>query len=575
MLLVLNAITRGEGKPGDVDLLEAVAESVKLGSLCGLGQTAPNPVLTTLRYFRSEYEDHITHRKCPAVVCGTLVGAPCRHTCPAGIDVPRYVRYVAARRFTDALNVIREKIPLPSVCGYVCFHPCEKKCRRRQMDDPIAVRALKRFLADRGMRGGVPWPPRAAATGKRVAVVGAGPAGLTAAYYLGRLGHEVTVFERAGDAGGTLRSGIPEFRLPRHVIASEIEAMREAAGFTLRTHAAVGSVEDLRRQGYDAVVLAFGAQKGATMGIEGEDAPGVHDCLSFLRRVNAGEPIEVGGRVVVVGGGSSAMDAARTAVRLGARQVTVMYRRTRAEMPAADEEVRDAVAEGVELSFLVVPVRIRREPGGLVVECVRMRLGTVAEDGRRRPTPVEGSTFEAPADTVVMAVGQSPEDALRGEVPTDAQRRVVVDGDTLQTSRPGVFAAGDVVTGPSSVIESIAGGRRAAEAVDRYLGGRGEIREVLAPTGEAERVPPAEEHGERRRREVPRRSAAERIADTEDVELTYPEAEAVAEAERCLACDLEQAAEDAVRQAAEADGSVAEPEVLTGAGLSPEASRVP
>jgi NADH-quinone oxidoreductase subunit F len=537
MLNILNDIAAGRGKLEDIALLGEVAAAVKQGALCGLGQTAPNPVLTTIRYFRDEYEAHVVLKKCPATVCRGIVGAPCKHTCPAGIDVPRYVRFIAARRYRDALDVIRERIPFPSVCGWVCFHPCEAKCRRLQLDDAVAVRALKRFAAEKGAGRRRRRSPKPQPTGKRAAVVGSGPAGLTAAYYLARKGHKVTVFERDRQPGGTLRTGIPAFRLPREVLDDEIAQIR-GAGVRIRTGSRVRSPDHLFRRGYDAVLLAFGAQKGLKMDIRGEDLPGVLDCIGLLRRVNGGERVDVGGRVAVIGGGSSAMDAARAALRLGAQDVRVLYRRTRSEMPASSEEVEEALAEGVKLEFLTLPVVIAQADGALRVTCRRMRLGPVDESGRPRPEPIEDSDFDLAADLVIMAVGQQPEEmsGLAGKV--DGRGRVQADPLALATDRPGLFAAGDAVSGPASVIEAIAAGRRAAASMDRYLGGNGDIDEPLA-AGDV----PAEELAEpanRQRVPMPKRDAAGRAGDFDPVELSLSEETAILEACRCLRCDLEE-----------------------------------
>jgi len=539
MLRILDNITRGEGRPEDIELLLDIAVAVKQGSLCGLGQTASNPVLTTIRYFRDEYRAHILRKKCPATVCRGLVEAPCKHTCPAGVDVPRYIRYIAAKRYADALDVIREKIPFPAVCGRICFHPCERKCRRRELDEAVAVRALKRFAVEKGTRRRKRRTPKAAPTGKRVAVVGSGPAGLTAAYYLAKSGHRVTVFEKLPQPGGMLRSGIPAFRLPRQVLDEEIKEIKKA-GVRIRTNSRVASVDKLFKRGYDAILLAIGAHRGLKMGIPGEDAPGVHDCITFLREVNMGVGVETGKRVAVVGGGSSAMDAARTAVRQGACDVTVIYRRTRAEMPAAAEEVEEAASEGVKMRFLAAPTAIRQEASALKVDCIRMELGPVDESGRPRPLPVEGSEFEIEVDSVIMAVGQVPEALPEAGCEVDERGRPIVDEMSMETNRPGLFAAGDMVTGPASVIEAIAAGRAAAQSIDRYLGGRGNIDEVLAPAEKLSSLEMPEEQEERPRTRIPQRSVAERLADAGEVELGYSEQLALMEASRCLRCDLEE-----------------------------------
>ncbi|MCG2678371.1 MAG: FAD-dependent oxidoreductase [Kiritimatiellae bacterium] len=540
MLQILNRITKGEGRLEDIDLLLQIAATMKQGALCGLGQTAPNPVLTTIRYFRDEYEAHIKRKKCPAAVCRGLVKAPCMHTCPAGVHVPRYMRYIAAGRYSDALDVIMEKIPFPSICGYVCFHPCETKCRRGDLDDPIAVRALKRFAAERGIRRRRKRAPKAKPTGRRVAVVGSGPAGLTAAFYLGKLGHKVAVFERDTQPGGTLRTGIPGFRLPRNVIDEEIERIMKASRFSIRTNSSNISALKLLKRGYDAVLLACGAQKGLKMGIEGEDDAGVFDCLTFLKRFNSSENTNLGGRVSVIGGGSSAMDAARAALRAGAREVTVLYRRTRVEMPAAAEEVEEALEEGVNMEFLTAPTAIHRKNGALILKCIRMQPGPMDDSGRARPVPIDGSSFDKQVDAVIMAVGQAPEDTFASDCKADRGGRIQVDEDTFQTNCNGVFAAGDLVTGPASIIEAIAAGRLAACSIDRYLGGQGIIAEVVAPDKEEESGEMLEEQDAVPRIEIPKRAPKDRVADGGQVELCYSEQSALAEAARCLRCDLEQ-----------------------------------
>jgi len=562
MLSILEKITQGNGTLEDIDRLEALAKAVKAGSLCGLGQTAPNPVLTTIRYFREEYEEHIRLGRCRAAVCKGLVKAPCIHACPAGIDVPRYVRLIAAGRFADALAVIREKIPFPAVCGLVCFHPCEAKCRRALIDDAIAIRALKRAAAERDDGR---WKERvrpAEKTGKRVAIVGAGPAGLTAAYYLARKGHTVTVFDAFPEPGGMLRYGIPEYRLPKEILDAEIAEI-ESAGVEIRTNTKVESLEELFSEGFQAVFLALGAHREVKLGIEGEEEVGVLDCIDFLRRVKLGHPVELGERVAVIGGGNSAIDAARTALRLagarppsdsdqevldasrmalrmGAKEVTILYRRSRSEMPASPEEVEEALAEGVKIEFLTTPVRIAKEGNKIRLECVRMRLGAFDASGRRRPEPIPGSEFTLHFDRVISAIGEMPEIPPGLGLPTSRWNTLEADPVTLETSRPGVFAGGDVVSGPASVIEAIAAGRRAASSIDKYLGGDGVIDEVLIDP-EVD-VPLEVEEGERPRVPIPTLSKEERLGGFREVELGYSAEEAMAEARRCLSCDLEERA---------------------------------
>ena len=538
MLDILERITRGEGQDGDIDKLQQLAETVRDGSLCALGGTAPNPVLSTIRYFRDEYEAHIKRKKCPAAVCKGLVKAPCSHTCPAGVDVPRYIRFISQGQFDQALAVIREKIPFPSVCGRVCPHPCEAKCRRGLLDDSIAIRVLKRFAAERG--NGL-WKMRAKiapATGKQVAIIGSGPAGLTAAYYLAKRGHTVTVFEVLPEPGGMMRYGIPEYRLPREVLAEEIEEIR-SVGVDIRTNAKINSLDGLFADGYNAIFLAIGAHQGAKLRIEGEDSPEVMEGISFLREINMGNKVRVGNRVVIIGGGNVAIDASRNALRLGAKEVTIIYRRTRTEMPASEEEINEAIHEGVKIEFLAAPIRIESKDSVVELICIHMKLGAVDTSGRRRPVPIEGSEFSSSFNTVIAAIGQMPETPDQFGLPLGRGNTFQVDTYTLATGREGVFAGGDAVTGPATVIEAIAAGRQAAISIDKYLGGKGVIDEKLAPPEELEALPEIDE-GEKHRLSIPTLPLGERLGSFAEVELSLSEELAIEEATRCLRCDLEE-----------------------------------
>lgn len=537
MLDILNNITHGRGKMEDIDLLLELSQAVKVGSLCGLGQTAPNPVLTTIRYFRDEYEEHIKKHHCRAAVCEGLVTAPCSHICPANIDVPRYIRFIAQGKPAEAVAVIREKIPFPAVCGLVCFHPCEAKCRRAQLEEAIAIRMLKGYAAqhDTGL-----WKEKlnvATATGKRVAIVGSGPAGLTAAYYLAKLGHSVTIFEALPEAGGMMRVGIPDYRLPKDVLKAEIKEI-EDIGVEIRTNTPVESLDELFEQGYNAIFLAVGAHQGIKMGVKGEDSPGVRDCVGFLRDVSLGKKVKVGGRVAVIGGGNAALDSARTALRLGAKEVTIVYRRTAAEMPASPEEVKEALAEGIHIDYLVAPSRIISRDGKVDLENIRMKLGEIDASGRRQPEPIEGSEFTTSYDTIIAAIGQRPEIPGQFNLPLGRGNTIEVNPDTLATSRDGVFAGGDVVSGPASVIEAIAAGRQVAISIDKYLGGKGEIEETLAPP-EGE-LAPLEEAKEQWRLPMPTVPVEQRLSNFAQVELNYDDKMAIEEAKRCLRCDLEE-----------------------------------
>jgi len=372
-------------------------------------------------------------------------------------------------------------------------------------------------------------------TGKRVAVVGAGPAGLTAAYYLAKLGHSVTVFEALPEPGGMMRVGIPDYRLPKDRLGAEIEEIK-AVGVEIRTNTKVDSVEGLFEQGYEAIFLAIGAHQGIRLGVEGEDDPRVMECVSFLREVSLGKEVEVGERVAVIGGGNAAIDSARTALRLGSREVTIVYRRTQAEMPANPEEVEAALAEGIEVYFLAAPSRIYRQDSELKLECIRMRLGEPDASGRRRPEPIKGSEFTMSFDNIIAAIGQRPQVPDKFGLPIGRGNTIQVDTNTLATEREGIFAGGDAVSGPASVIEAIAAGRQAAISIDKYLGGEGMIDETLAPP--QERITPLTEAEKWGRVHPPESLPEERISNFAEVELKLSEEMAVKEARRCLRCDI-------------------------------------
>ncbi|MBN1375415.1 MAG: FAD-dependent oxidoreductase [Dehalococcoidia bacterium] len=533
---LLTDITQGKGREGDIELLEELASTIRDVSLCGLGQTAGNPVLATIRYFRDEYEDHIKRHHCRAGVCKALVKSPCQNACPAGIDVPRYIRLIHEGKTGEAVAVIREKVPFPAVLGYVCLHFCEQKCRRGDIDEALAIKMLKRFAADHDDGSWKKKTTKLPSSGKKAAVIGSGPAGLTAAYYLAKQGHEVTVFEAAPVTGGMMRLGIPEFRLPRDILDREIDDIK-SAGINIKVNSEVESLDALFRQGYSAIFTGIGAYRSRDMGIDGEDDASVLNGIEFLRNVNLGIKMDIGDRVLVVGGGNAAIDSARTALRLGVKEVAIAYRRTYAAMPASVEEVKEAIEEGVKLDFLVTPVRVSRLNGRLKVEFLRMALGNIDDSGRRQPVPIKGSEFTGEYDTIIKNIGDRPEVPGAYELVLGKGGEIKVDPDTLATSKEGVFAGGDAVSGPASVIEAIAAGRQAAISIDRFLGGKGDIEEKLAP---AEEIKPfTQEEGERRRPPMCMLSHAERKSFAL-VELGYDQAKATEEAKRCLRCDLEE-----------------------------------
>jgi formate dehydrogenase alpha subunit len=403
---------------------------------------------------------------------------PCQAACPAGIDIAGYINLIVNKRYVEATALIKERLPLPGILGRVCPRPCEDPCRRIQIDaEPVAICALKRYAADKAREAGRPTQPAPKPpTGKRVAVVGAGPAGLSAAYYLALEGHKVTLLEAEKEPGGTLRFGIPSYRLPNHVLDQEINDIL-SLGVTLEVNQRMGrdyQIESLRARGYDAVYLSIGAMAGKKARIAGEDAPGVMPATEFLRRVNWGERVDIGRRVIVVGGGFTAADAARTALRAGAAEVVMMYRRTRSEMTAAAHEIHDCEVEGVRFDFLAAPVEVAVEAGratGLTAR--RMALGEPDESGRRRPEPIEGSDYLTPADTILMAIGQDVDGTALGEadLATNKWGHIAIDEATMTTGLPGVFAGGDCATGAATVIEAVAAGRQGAYAIHAFLNG--------------------------------------------------------------------------------------------------------
>jgi len=558
LLDILTDITRGKGKPGDIDLLVELAEGIKKSSLCGLGQTAPNPVLTTIRYFRDEYEAHIHRKRCPAVVCKELISSPCQHVCPIGTQAPVYIALIAQGRFKEAFDVILEDNPLPSVCARVCHHPCESKCQAGQWASPIAVRALKRFAVDWAIESGI-YPPdgpavKPPADAQKVAIIGSGPAGLMAGWHLARRGYDVTLFEALDVPGGALAACIPEYRLPRDRLAADIENVGNA-GVKIVTGMRVGtdiSFEDLRRD-YRAVFVATGAHKSRKLGIEGEGADGVLDSMEFLKDVNLGRPVSVGRRVGIIGGGNSAVDAARVAVRMKqCEHVSIIYRRSRAEMPAFEEEIDAAIEEGIELVELTAPARVIAPDGKLAgVECLRMELGEPDASGRRRPVPIAGSEFNVDLDTLIVAISEDPDLSFLGQdhgIELSRWGRPTVSPENLVTNVEGVFAGGDVVTGPDTVIWAMASGKLVAEMIDKYVRGESLTRryELTRPSRYVPPVELTEEEIEGADRPVlPCLPVDKRIDSFAEVDLVMTPEMAVKEARRCLRCDLE--TEDARR----------------------------
>ncbi len=540
MLEILQRICKGDGRKGDVELLEDLAQQIKETALCGLGQTAPNPILSTIRYFRHEYEAHILDKRCPAAVCSALFKSPCQHTCPVGMDIPAYIALVRAGRIDDAYRVLKQTNPFPSVCGRVCGHACQLKCRRGQLDEPIAIMHLKRFITDHARRPNV--GPLPITQKERAAIVGAGPSGLTAALELKKRGYAVTVFEELPEAGGMLRWGIPAYRLPREELDREIQEILNT-GVELRTNVSVGrdmSYEELNKD-FDIIFLAVGVQRSSPLNIPGEDAEGVMGAVEFLRDYNLGKRVKVGRHVGVIGDGNSAIDAARTAIRLGAKKVTLYYRRERKDMPAQEWEIRAAEEEGVRIMYLVAPIRIITQYGRVTkLELTQMRLGKFDRSGRRQPKPILGSEFTEKVETVISAISQI---ADTGFLPKDAgieinQSTVKVDKD-FHTANARVWAGGDVVTGPAMIIDAIKAGQNAARAIDEVIRLANGEKPWVPPFEEMIPVPfeVDEETKEQPQIQMPEVSPEARRNDFREVELGYTTEMAMAEARRCMRCD--------------------------------------
>uniref|UniRef100_A0A7V1EIB8 NADH-quinone oxidoreductase subunit NuoF n=1 Tax=candidate division WOR-3 bacterium TaxID=2052148 RepID=A0A7V1EIB8_UNCW3 len=544
---ILGKITDGEGTMEDLEVLEELAYAVKDASMCGLGQTAANPVLSTLKYFKDEYIAHIKYKRCPAVVCKNIISSPCQHACPISTEAPAYIGYIAHGEFDKAYEIIVKDNPLLSVCGRVCNHPCEAKCRAGQGGEPIAIRALKRFAAEYG--DGKKSVSVQKPSGEKVAIIGSGPAGLMAGFHLAKKGYAPMIFEALPVVGGMLAVGIPEYRLPRDMLKKDIQRIIDA-GVEIKTNKKLGkdfTIESLLKDGYKAIFVAIGAHKSVKLAIPNEETEGVIPAMEFLTNIHLNKKVKIGKKVAIIGGGNSAVDAARVANRLpDVEKVTILYRRTRAEMPAYPEEIESAIEEGIDIQYLTAPVRVIKKDNKVAgLECVRMRLGDVDESGRRRPIPIKGSEFVIDIDTLISAISEQPDITCLG---SDHKFNITgwntfdVNPETLATNIPGVFAGGDAIRGPSTVIEAMADGKKVAESIDRYI--KGEKMEfeykVTRPSVYVEPVKLTErELLENKRQKTRKLEIKKRIKNFEEVDLGLDKISAVKEAKRCLRCDLE------------------------------------
>lgn len=517
--------------------------------MCGLGQTAANPVLSTLKYFREEYEAHIWERKCPAGVCRDLYVSPCQNACPAGMNAPGYISLIAEGRFTEALELALDTNPFPSVCGRICDHQCMSKCRRNQTDEHVAIRALKRFIGDYE-ENGITYPkieiPKEVMPFK-VAIVGAGPAGLSCAYFLARLGYKPTVFEALPVAGGMMAVAIPEYRLPKKILQREVDNIKKL-GVDIKLNTKVGkdiTISQLWSQGYGAFFIAVGMYGDRRLGIPGENLENVFQAVDLLRDISLDTPIAspLGKKVVVIGGGNSAVDAARTMLRMGASEVTILYRRIRREMPAYEEEIEAAEREGIKIRYLVAPEKIFGEKGKVKsIECIKMRQGEFDNSGRQKPIPIKNSNFYLDVDIIIPAIGEFSDVAelFTGlDVETNPDGTIKCDKHG-RTSIPGLFSGGDVASGPATVINAIAAGERTAVTIDQFLT---KDRTRKYPWREHKKVDtffdPEAEPVKYRMQQQRALSPEERKHTFDEVEMCYTKSLAMKEAKRCLRCDLE------------------------------------
>jgi NADPH-dependent glutamate synthase beta subunit-like oxidoreductase/ferredoxin len=546
---LLQDVAGGRAGADHMAALAALAETLAEDSSSAGALDAAAGLRAALSEHREVFHSHIATHNCATGDCVRLVPAPCQMTCPAGIDIPTYVNLIGQGRDAEAIEVIRRDNPFPWVCGLVCTRPCELMCVRGRVDTPVSIKFLKAFAAERALSDHrYRNPEREPDKGQRVAVVGAGPGGMTAAYYLALKGYGVTVFEALPVAGGMMMLGIPRYRLPREVIDREV-GMLEDLGVEFRFNVRYGRdvrQGELTAAGFEAVFLSIGAHQSFKLNIPGEtDFPQVVESVDLLRRVALGDRRSPGRRAVIVGGGNVAIDAARTCLRLGSEEVTIAYRRTRAEMPADTEEVEQAEDEGIHLALLTIPKAVVGRDGRLTgLQCIRAQLIKREDSERLFPVPVEGSDFTIETDTVISAIGQRiDQECLSDLKELKWTRRQTIQANTvsLETGIPGVFAGGDAVTGPATVIEAIGAGKRAAEAIDRYLSGIPQPKMPPVPVRRA-RVDwlevPASTKMTLRRPEMPLLNLERRRTTFQQVELGYTENVVREEARRCLRCDI-------------------------------------
>ena len=554
MSTLVNRIADGQGNAEDLDRLNHLGEIILKSSKCNLGQTGPKPVLDAISHFRARFKEAIeSKKKIPRQDYKVKVTSPCMSACPSHLPIVNYIELIKEGRFLESLEAIREATCLPGVLGRICVRPCEDNCRWGNVDEPISIKWLKRFVADYEFeKRKEPALKQEGVRSEKVAIIGAGPAGVSCAYYLALKGYPVTIFERLGEPGGMAAVGIPDYRLPRDILRREAE-MVQRLGVEIRYNTQVGkdiTLSQIFGQGFKAVFIGVGAQTNTPMGVEGEDKgykgfiPGVY----YLLEINLGrDPYPEGKKVVVVGGGNVAIDCVRSSFRIGKPDVNLVYRRTKKEMPADHVEIHDAEEEGVKFHYLCNPVRIVEKEGKVVgVECIRMELGEPDESGRRRPVPVKGSEFFIEADILIPAIGQAIDLSFLDEkdgVKTTKRSTLSIQEGTFQASRPGIFSAGDCVTGPDVLVRAAGHGKRAAEKIDLFLRGldvKESEEERLESLVEKIRVYNKEEKigisGGQKRAMLKLLPPESRKWVFDEVEEGFSIPEAQKEAERCLRC---------------------------------------
>jgi NADH-quinone oxidoreductase subunit F len=543
-LAVLTRICNGQGTMADLNMLELLSSTIKDTALCGLGQTAPNPILTTLRYFRHEYEEHIIEKRCHAGVCERLFMALCENSCPMHMNIPGYIELIKEDRIEDAFELTLRDNPLPGTIGRICHFHCQMRCRRDMLDEPVAQGEVHRYLADTMYKLGNEeriykklLDEKLPSTGKRIAIVGAGPAGLTAAFYLLRLGHDVTIYDAFEKPGGVLRYGIPQYRLPHQVLDKETELiarlgarfeMGKRLGTDFRLHELKGD--------FDAVYLAFGAWKELPLNIPGEEAEGVFPGTELLRQLSEGRLPEMGRRVAVVGAGNVAIDAARSLWRYG-KEVTIVYRRDKCSMPANHSEIAESEAEQIQFRFMSAPVEVLVNAAGRVrgLKIELMTCGGIDASGRRKPIAT-GKFDRLDCDAVVVAIGEGVDNSIVDEISTGRSGTVEINAFTGQTNLPKVFAGGDAVTGPSTAAEAMGMAKKAAASIDEYLMGQKRFDRLFRRFVYRNTIPP---HPVKTPKNVSYKLAVkDRNRNFLEVDVGYTGLQARAEVNRCLRCDV-------------------------------------